>query len=135
MKDFIKKIIGDFGEKKEWNTIETRAKGLPNDYRVVYDEIKRYFWSGAGPLSYSIDLYKGLLELFEEGAANGKSVLEITGDDVAAFCDELVRGEETYMEKCRKTLTAMLRKNSVNKKFCTAQFLHLPNFTRKILVG
>ena len=96
MNDFLKKIIGDLGEKKEWYAMEARAKALPHDYRVVYSEIKRYLWSGAGPLNSSIGLFRGLLELFEEGVANNKPVLEITGKNVAAFCDELVRGEKTY---------------------------------------
>ncbi|HAX53738.1 MAG TPA: hypothetical protein DCX82_17695, partial [Lachnospiraceae bacterium] len=28
--------------------------------------------------------------------AEGKSVLDITGEDVAAFCDELLRNAKTY---------------------------------------
>ncbi|MEW6555709.1 MAG: DUF1048 domain-containing protein [Actinomycetota bacterium] len=99
MDGLLKKIIGD---KKEWRAMEARARALPRDYRVVYDEIKQYIWKSSG-LS-SIDMFKGLLDLFEEGAANGKCVLEITGDDVAAFCDELLRGEKTYTGKWREEL-------------------------------
>lgn len=99
MSDFLKKIIGD---KKEWKAMEERAKALPKDYRVVYDEIKRYIWKSSG--LGSVDIFKGLLDLFEEGAANGKHVLEITGDDVAAFCDELLRGAKTYTEGWREEL-------------------------------
>jgi DNA-binding ferritin-like protein (Dps family) len=36
-----------------------------------------------------------LLDLFETGAADGKRVLDITGEDVAAFCDELLRHAKT----------------------------------------
>ena len=104
MNKFLKKIIGDIEDKKEWNAMEARAKALPRDYRVVYNGIKQYFWKGAGPLDSSMQIFKGLLDLFEEGSANGKSVLEITGDDVAAFCDELLRGEKTFAENLRKTL-------------------------------
>jgi len=110
MSDFLKKIIGDLEEKKEWNAMEARSKALPNDYRVVYNEIKQYFWSGAGPLDSSINLFKGLLELFEEGVANGKGVLEITGDDVSAFCDELIKGEKTYAENLRVRLNQNIAK-------------------------
>ncbi|MCL5407587.1 MAG: DUF1048 domain-containing protein [Patescibacteria group bacterium] len=99
MNDFLKKIIGD---KKEWNAMETRAKALPHDYRVVYDEMKQYIWKSSG--LDAINILKGILDLFEEGAANGKRVLEITGSDVAAFCDELLRGEKTYTEKWREAL-------------------------------
>lgn len=37
-----------------------------------------------------------LIDLFEEGAANSKCILEITGDDVAAFVDELLNNTKTY---------------------------------------
>jgi len=99
MSDFIKKITGD---KKEWKAMEARAKALPHDYQVVYEEIKQYIWKSSGLAS--IEVFKGILDLFEEGAANNKGVLEITGDDVAAFCDELLKGEKTYTEKWREKL-------------------------------
>jgi DNA-binding ferritin-like protein (Dps family) len=83
---------------------------LPHDYLVVYNKIKRYLWSGAGPIDSSIDIFKGLLELFEESAANGKRVLEVTGKDIAAFCDELVRGEKTYAESLREKLNRDIAK-------------------------
>jgi len=106
MNDFLKKIIGD---KKEWKVMEARAKALPKDYQVVYHEIQQYIWKSSG--LESIDAFKGLLDLFEEGAADGRKALEITGNDVAAFCDELVRGVKTYVDKWRETLN-----NDIAKK-------------------
>ncbi|MCL2343854.1 MAG: DUF1048 domain-containing protein, partial [Firmicutes bacterium] len=43
-------------------------------------------------------------------AANGRTVLEITGNDVAAFADELVRGEKSYFEKKRRELNGSIQK-------------------------
>lgn len=106
MNDFLKKIIGD---KKEWKAMEARAAALPRDYQVVYEEIKHYVWKSSG--NGSIDIFKGLLDLFEEGAANGKGVLEITGSDVAAFCDELLQDAKTYTDDWRKKLN-----NDISKK-------------------
>lgn len=106
MNDFLKKITGD---KKEWKAMEARAKALPKDYQVVYGEIKRYIWKSSG--RPSIDIFKGLLDLFEEAAANGRSALEITGNDVAAFCDELSGGAKTYLDKWRERLN-----NDIAKK-------------------
>lgn len=108
MNEFLKKIIGD---KKEWKAMEARAKALPKDYRVVYDKMKQYIWKSSA-LS-SIDVFKGLLDFFEEGAANGKGALEITGNDVAAFCDEILRDEKrekTYTEKWREELNRDIAK-------------------------
>lgn len=59
----------------------------------------------------AIDIFEGLLDLFEEGAANGRSALEITGDDVAAFCDELVQGgAKTYVDRWREKLNRGIAK-------------------------
>ena len=58
------------------------------------------FVSGAG---YDMmELQYGLIDLFEQGAAEGKPVLKITGEDVAAFVDELLKSTRTYPENWRK---------------------------------
>jgi DNA-binding ferritin-like protein (Dps family) len=49
-------------------------------------------------------IHYDLIELFESGAAEGKHVLEITGEDVASFCDELLRNAKTYTEDWRESL-------------------------------
>ncbi|MBA3679199.1 DUF1048 domain-containing protein [Candidatus Saccharibacteria bacterium] len=105
MNNFLSKITGD---KKEWKAMEARAKALPKDYQVVYGEMKKYIWTSSGLAL--IDVFKGLLDLFEESSASGKKVLEVTGDDVAAFCDELLKGEKTYTEKWRETLNSDIAK-------------------------
>ncbi|WP_429313902.1 DUF1048 domain-containing protein [Paenibacillus mucilaginosus] len=35
---------------------------------------------------------------FEAGASDGKPVWEITGEDAAAFCEELLRSASTYTD-------------------------------------
>jgi DNA-binding ferritin-like protein (Dps family) len=42
-----------------------------------------------------------VLGLFETGAAEGTSVLDVTGKDVAAFCDERLRGATSCQDKRR----------------------------------
>lgn len=99
---FLKKILGD---KKEWRGMEARAAALPGDYRIVYGEIQKYMWKfTAGNGMDIIAILKDLLDLFETGAADGKRALEVTGEDVAAFCDELLRNARTYTEKWRAEL-------------------------------
>jgi DNA-binding ferritin-like protein (Dps family) len=48
--------------------------------------------------------------LFEKGTAAGKSALEITGENVAAFCDELLPDEKTYVDTWRETLNRNVAK-------------------------
>jgi DNA-binding ferritin-like protein (Dps family) len=114
MNDFINKIIGDLEGKKEWKALEARAKALPEEYQVVYKEIKHYTWQGGTGLMDPSNMFKRLVDLFEEGAANGKHVLEVTGDDVAAFVDELAHDEKTYTdglrEKLNHTITKKIKK-------------------------
>jgi DNA-binding ferritin-like protein (Dps family) len=99
---FLKKIIGD---KKEWRRMEARAAALPGDYRIVYGEIQKYLWKfTAGNGMDIIEILKDLLDLFETGAADGKRALEVTGEDVAAFCDELLRNARTYTEQWHDAL-------------------------------
>jgi DNA-binding ferritin-like protein (Dps family) len=45
----------------------------------------------------------GIVDLFEDGAVAGKGVLEVTGRDVAAFCDDLIRGSRTYADIYQET--------------------------------
>jgi DNA-binding ferritin-like protein (Dps family) len=110
MNKIIETVIGNLDAKKEWREIEKRAKALPSEYRSAYEKIKKYIWNTAGV--ETIKPFENLVDLFEEGVANGKKVLELTGKNVADFADELVRGEKSYYEKMR----AKLNNDIVNKK-------------------
>jgi DNA-binding ferritin-like protein (Dps family) len=108
MASFLKKILGP---KQEWRAMEARAKALPEDYRVVYDEIKQYLWKfTAGDGMDVIAVLKDLLGLFETAAADGRRVLEVTGEDVAAFCDELLKNTSTYTANWREALNRDVQK-------------------------
>lgn len=85
--------------KKEWRAHVARVKALPQDYQMVYKEIQKYLFKvGPVELTDGTGLLSGIVDLFEEGAAMGKGVLEVTGRDVAAFCDDLIQDSKTYAE-------------------------------------
>lgn len=85
--------------KKEWRAHMARVKALPQDYQIVYKEIQKYLFKvGPVELTEGTGLLSGIVDLFEEGAALGKNVLEVTGSDVAAFCDDLIRDSKTYAD-------------------------------------
>jgi len=97
----IKDIIED---KKKWRAHVARDKMLPQDYQIVYKEIQKYLFKvGPVELSGGIGLLAGIIDLFEEGAALGKGVLEVTGSDVAAFCDELIKDSKTYADSWQES--------------------------------
>lgn len=107
--DSLKNIKKD---KREYKENLKRIKTLPDDYRFVYEKISKYMWSlyGGGTGYDMINLQADLLELFETGAAQGKPVIEITGEDVAAFCDELLKNATTYTENWRQKLNKEISK-------------------------
>lgn len=85
--------------KKEWRAHMARVKALPQDYQFVYKEIQKYLFKvGPVELTESTNLLSGIVDLFEEGAALGKGILEVTGSDVAAFCDDLIKDSKTYAD-------------------------------------
>ncbi|GAB2551425.1 DUF1048 domain-containing protein [Gracilibacillus alcaliphilus] len=89
--------------KKEWRAHMARVKALPQDYQVVYKEIQKYLFKvGPVELTDGTDLLSGIIDLFEEGVATEKDVLEVTGSDVAAFCDDLIKDSETYADIYQK---------------------------------
>src|SRR5574339_773699 len=90
--------------QEKWRAHMARVKALPQDYQIVYKEIQRYLFN-VGPVELtegtdflSTDLLSGIIDLFEEGSARGKGVLEVTGSDVAAFCDDLIKDSKTFSD-------------------------------------
>lgn len=85
--------------KKEWRAHVARVKALPRDYQIVYKEIQKYLFKvGPVELTEGTGVLSGIVDLFEEGASLGKGVLEVTGRDVAAFCDDLIKDSKTYAD-------------------------------------
>lgn len=96
----IKKMMES---KREYKQQMARVEALPKDYQYVFKKIQGHMWKFAAGSGYDMmKIHYGLIELFEAGAADGKHVLEITGEDVAAFCDELLRSASTYTENWRE---------------------------------
>lgn len=85
--------------KREWRAHMARVKELPHDYQIVYKELQKYLFKvGPVELTEGTGLLSGIVDLFGEGAALGKHVLEVTGSDVAAFCDDLIKDSKTYAD-------------------------------------
>ena len=109
----IKKIIQS---KKEYKQQMKRVNTLPPDYRFVYKKIQEHMWKFAAGAGYDMmEIHCDLLDLFEEGASEGKSVLEITGEDIANFTDELLKNTRTYTEDWKTKFNCEIH-NSLSKK-------------------
>lgn len=98
----IRKIMES---KREYREQMARVDALSEDYQYVFKKIQEHMWKFAAGSGYDMmKIHYDLIELFESGAASGKHVLDVTGEDVAAFCDELLRNAETYTENWREKL-------------------------------
>ncbi|MFB5660374.1 DUF1048 domain-containing protein [Alteribacillus sp. HJP-4] len=103
----LKKIIEG---KKEGRAHVSRVKALPQDYQIVYKEIQKYFFKvGPVELHEGSGLLSDILDFFEEGAAAGKGVLEITGTNVSAFCDALIEDSTTYADLYQEAVKSKKR--------------------------
>jgi DNA-binding ferritin-like protein (Dps family) len=110
----IKKM---FESKREYKQQMARVKALPEDYQYVFKKIQGHMWMFAAGAGYDMmKIHYDLIELFESGAAEGKRVLEITGEDVAAFCEELLRSASTYTENWREALNRDILKKLGKEK-------------------
>ncbi|MCI1269564.1 MAG: DUF1048 domain-containing protein [Ruminococcus sp.] len=104
----IKKMIES---KREYKQQMARVEALPKDYQYVFKKIQGHMWMFAAGAGYDMmKIHYDVIELFEEGATNGMHVLEITGKDVASFCDELLRSASTYTENWREKLNRDIMK-------------------------
>lgn len=98
-------------EKREYREAMDRVKALPEDYRYVYDKIQHYMWSHVSGDGMDMTVVLAdLVDLFEQGAAEGKGVLEVTGEDVAAFCDDLLVNAKTYAGTKQDALNNAIKK-------------------------
>ena len=88
--------------KKQWRAHVARIKALPPDYQIVYKEIQKYYFK-VGPTDLP-EVLTGIVDFFEEGVAAGTGVRELIGDDVAAFCDDLVKNSPTYADAYQESI-------------------------------
>jgi DNA-binding ferritin-like protein (Dps family) len=111
--NFWEKVTGS-DMTKEFKAFDVRIKRLPADYQSAWGELF------ARLMEYSdftgrnlVPIFSGVLDMFEETAAEGLSVKEVVGDDIKGFCSALAgaEGAKTYRDKWRSQLN-----NNITKK-------------------
>jgi DNA-binding ferritin-like protein (Dps family) len=82
---FTTKVIG---EKRRWRQYKARTQRLPANYRDTVEALERYFMHfGAADGDSAASMFEDLVELFEQGAADGTPIRGIVGDDPVEFAD------------------------------------------------
>ncbi|MYS20237.1 DNA-binding ferritin-like protein (Dps family) [Streptomyces sp. DvalAA-14] len=98
---------------REWKSLEARAGALPADYRAAWEQIKVRVLPCSGFTGRNlVPILDGVLGLFEESTADGRSIREVLGGDIDAFCAELTAGEGTrsYRDRWREQLNRNIAK-------------------------
>ena len=97
-------------QKRRWRAHVRRVEALPGDYRAVMRLIEKYMWNFAAD-DQMVPVLDGVLDLFEEGAASGRPVLEVTGPDVAGFAWNVLSEVQaaTWMGQRAARLNAKVR--------------------------
>ncbi|MGL5380313.1 DUF1048 domain-containing protein [Clostridium sp.] len=111
--NFWDKITGN-DMTREFKSFELRAKNLPKEFRIAWEEIKNNLWEHSDFTGRNLmPILDGALGLLEETAADGQSVKEVFGEDIKGFCLELVGedGAKSYRDKWRNQLN-----NNIAKK-------------------
>lgn len=85
---FLELILGNLDQKRAYNRLMKRVNTLPKDYRFAFKKMQHYLYYA--DLTGCETLFIDLIELLETSAAEKKPILQVVGEDVAGFCDELV---------------------------------------------
>jgi DNA-binding ferritin-like protein (Dps family) len=111
----MKKMIAAFSkmmrEKAEFKAYRKLVESLDDDYQFVLKEIETYMYSLMIDESMMSVLMNNA-ESFAVLAADGRSVLSITGEDVGAFCEKILKesNAKTWADKCREKLNKNIQK-------------------------
>ena len=108
--------IQDIIEGKEWK-MRTVSKRFLKIIRLFIKRFKNIFKVYPVELNEGTGLLSGIVDLFEEGHW-GKGVLEVTGSDVAAFCDDLIKDSKTYADIYQESVDQEVNKamkKAINK--------------------
>lgn len=107
MINLIKSLVS---EKKVYKEQLSRVDKLPKDYQFVFKKISEYIWNYSDSLGLEmLKTQELLISLFEEGAANKLPVLEITGEDVAKFSDDLIFGTKKWTDHYERKLNKKIK--------------------------
>jgi len=107
--NFIKLVIGDLDEKREYKQMMKRVDALPKDYSFTFKNIQKYMYSVGEPggnmtIFTDMTMFTDLVDLFEASAVEGRQVIDVIGSDVDKFCDEFMSAYSTNSETLREKL-------------------------------
>lgn len=112
--NFIKLIIGDLDEKREYKQLMKRVDALPEDYSFAFKKIQKYMYTVGAPggnmaIFTDMTMFTDLVDLFEVSAIDGRKVIDVIGNDVDKFCDEFMSAYITNSNTLRDKLNKEIK--------------------------
>ncbi|EGD53749.1 DUF1048 domain-containing protein [Gordonia neofelifaecis] len=101
---FVTKMLDD---KRRYREFKAHKKALPRDYEIAVDAIERYMmYFGSGTADAVLDMLADLIEVFEQGVADGTPIRTLVGDDPVDFAETLLQNypEAQWIGKERRRL-------------------------------
>lgn len=122
---FLEKIFGENykTDKKKYNEYKQRVENLPKEYQIVMKAVQEYIWK-VGSMDGSLDTIYKIIELFEEGVADEKNVMDIIGSDVAGFAKNMSKTsngrtyEDVVASRINNNVEKQLKNDSTITKDC-----------------
>ena len=107
-KSFIKLIIGDLDEKRAYKKLMKRVDSLPEDYQFTFRKIQQYMYrvgalDGDVTIFTDLTMFQDLIELFKTSSAEGRTVLDVIGNDIASFSDDFMRAARENSNQSKDT--------------------------------
>jgi DNA-binding ferritin-like protein (Dps family) len=109
----IETVYGPPGQKRRYRQYKARAERLPASYHTAIDALQRYsYYFGHGTTEGGLSMLEDLIDLFEQGAANGTPVREIVGEDPVEFAEAFLRNypEGQWIVRERERLTSAIER-------------------------
>ena len=92
---------------RDWKAFTARVEALPVDYQEAWPEIVANLFPAGNVTGRNLmPIFDSVLELLEETAADGLSVSDVLGEDIAGFCAALTEGQgaRDYRDRWRDRL-------------------------------
>jgi DNA-binding ferritin-like protein (Dps family) len=111
---WIEALTGSLEQKKQYKQAKTRQDELPKPYDEAAEAVNRYLLhtSGVTDGDVLVQMFVGIVDLFEQASVDGSPVSEILGDDPVAFAEDYARAYngKSWVDKERTRLTETIDK-------------------------
>ncbi len=111
IRKFIDLVIGERISTKEYKKQLESINHLPNEYRVAFKQIIKYYETVGGVTNITeyIKLRQDLLDLFTQAAANEQSLTSVIGNDTASFANNFLSEYSSSLNLRRQKLNAEIK--------------------------